>query len=533
VVEGKNQMTDSATQLQDASFDEEWDVIVVGFGFAGGAAAIAAHDAGARVLLIEKMPDPGGISICSGGGIRTITDFEPGLAYLKQTAGGDIPDDVLETIARGMTTLEPYFRKLAEVNDAEITLRNRGGNYPFRGHDALGMLEVASIPGFNAAVEYPQVRGRALGPNVFKLLEDNIRHRHIEVRLDTSAERLITGTDGAVTGLIVNNKTQGKRRLAARRGVVLATGGFEASPEMQHRYWQLRPVLPAATRGNTGDGIRMAQALGADLWHMWHFHGSYGFRHPDPKYPFAIRLKRLPDWNPTVTEPEVQMSWIVLDRHGRRFMNEYAPYYQDTGHRPFDAFDPITQTFANIPAFLVVDEEGRKQYPLGQAVINDRAFEPYEWSKDNLREVENGVLTRLDSVEQLAAHIGADPIVLAESLARWNAACERGIDTDHGRPAGGMTPVRTAPFYVGEVWPLVNNTQGGPIHDAQQRVLNSFGEPIPRLYEAGELGSIWSYLYLGGGNLGECFVTGRIAGDAAARQTDWNFAENVNDRKIA
>jgi succinate dehydrogenase/fumarate reductase flavoprotein subunit len=502
------------------AFDEQWDVIVVGFGFAGGAAAIAAHDAGAKVLLIEKMPDPGGISICSGGGVRAILDYEPGLAYLKATSGGDVPDDVLATMARGMTELEPYFRKLAEVNGAEIVMRQRGGNYPFPGHDALGMLEVATIPGFDAVRDYPQVRGRALGPNVFKLLEDNIRHRKIEVRLNTAAERLITGVDGAVNGLVINT-AQGKRRLAAKRGVILATGGFEAAPEMQHHYWQLRPVMPAATRGNTGDGIRMAQALGADLWHMWHFHGSYGFRHPDPKYPFAIRLKRLPDWNPTVDEPHVQMSWIVLDKRGRRFMNEYAPYYQDTGHRPFDAFDPIAQEFANIPAFLVVDEEGRKQYPLGQAVINDRAFEPYEWSKDNLKEVANGVLTKLDSVEALAKHIGADLDVLMESLARWNEACDTGVDQDYRRPAGGMTPVRTAPFYVGEVWPLVNNTQGGPIHDARQRVLNSFGEPIPRLYEAGELGSIWSYLYLGGGNLGECFVTGRIAGAEAAGLPSW------------
>lgn len=147
----------SATQLSEsAAFDETWDVIVVGFGFAGGAAAIAAHDAGARVLLIEKMPDPGGISICSGGGVRAILDYEPGLAYLKATSGGDVPGDVLATIARGMTELEPYFQDLAKVNGAQIVMRQRGGNYPFEGHDALGMLEVASIPDFDAAKEYPQ-----------------------------------------------------------------------------------------------------------------------------------------------------------------------------------------------------------------------------------------------------------------------------------------------------------------------------------------------------------------------------------------
>jgi predicted oxidoreductase len=78
-------------------------------------------------------------------------------------------------------------------------------------------------------------------------------------------------------------------------------------------------------------------------------------------------------------------------------------------------------------------------------------------------------------------------------------------------------PIATPPFYFGEVWPVVSNTQGGPVHDERQRVLDPFGEPIPGLYVAGELGSIWGYLYLSGGNLAECFITGRIAGEVAAR----------------
>ena len=67
---------------------------------------------------------------------------------------------------------------------------------------------------------------------------------------------------------------------------------------MQRQFWQEKPVLNAAYMGNTGDGIRMAQDVGAALWHMWHYHGVYGFKHPDPGYPFGIRPKRLPDWIP-------------------------------------------------------------------------------------------------------------------------------------------------------------------------------------------------------------------------------------------
>jgi len=504
-------------------FDEVWDVLVVGFGFAGGASAIAAHDAGARVLLIEKQPDPGGISICAGGGIRTIVEPAGARAYLRETVGPDVPDDVLDAVAQGMAGLEDYFRDLAKVNGAEIAVHRRPANYPFPGYDAFGTVEVLSIPGFDPRAEYPQVRGRLRGPNVFKLVHDNVRARGIEVRPNTAAEKLILGRDGEVLGAeIVQEGT--RKRIAARRGVILACGGFEASPELQRKYWQIRPVLPVATRGNTGDGIRMAQAAGADLWHMWHFHGSYGFRHPDPAYPYGLRVKKVPDWTPGLKEPDVRMSWIVLDRQGRRFMNEYQPYLQDTGHRPLDQYDAQTQRFPRIPAFLVLDEEGRKLYPLGQTVLNDRTVEPYEWSDDNLKEVGNGILKRADSVEELAALIGADVATLTDSLARWNASVAAGEDRDHARPSGSLFPVTNPPFYVGELWPVVSNTQGGPAHDARQRVVNAHGAPIPRLYEAGELGSIWGFLYLGAGNLAECFVTGQIAGRDAAQQSPWTVS---------
>lgn len=504
-------------------FDEVWDVLVVGFGFAGGASAIAAHDAGARVLLIEKQPDPGGISICAGGGIRTIVEPAGARAYLRETVGPDVPDEVLDAVAQGMAGLEDYFRDLAKANGAEIAVHRRPANYPFPGFDAFGTVEVLSIPGFDPRAEYPQVRGRLRGPNVFKLVHDNVRTRGIEVRLNTAAEKLILGRDGEVLGAeIVQEGT--RKRIAARRGVILASGGFEASPELQRKYWQIRPVLPVATRGNTGDGIRMAQAAGADLWHMWHFHGSYGFRHPDPAYPYGLRVKKVPDWTPGLKEPDVRMSWIVLDRQGRRFMNEYQPYLQDTGHRPLDQYDAQTQRFPRIPAFLVIDEEGRKLYPLGQTVLNDRTVEPYEWSDDNLKEVGNGLLKRADSVEELAALIGADVATLTDSLARWNASVAGGEDRDHARPSGSLFPVTNPPFYVGELWPVVSNTQGGPAHDARQRVVNAHGAPIPRLYEAGELGSIWGFLYLGAGNLAECFVTGQIAGRDAAQQSPWTIS---------
>ncbi len=501
-------------------FDEEFDVVVVGYGFAGGAAAIAASDAGARVLLLEKMPDPGGISICAGGGLRIAASFDDALAYLRATNAGTTPDAVLQAFCRGLVELEPYFRKLAALSQAKLVLKDRECNYGFPGYQSFQFIEVESVPGFDPRRDYPYARSLRNGPYVFKVVQDNVNSRRIEVRLATSAARLIT-LDGEVVG-VRTTSAGGERSIKAARAVVLACGGFEANHEMQRHYWQFNPVLSAASLANTGDGIRMAMEAGAGLWHMWHFHGSYGFRHPDPGYPVGIRMKRLPDWRPGGAPPGVKMSWILLSQAGRRFMNECPPYAQDTGHRPLDFFDPITQTFPSVPCHVLVDDEGRKMYPLAKMVFNDRNARYYDWSDDNLKEVELGILQKAESVRELAAKMKVPEAVLSATLERWNAQCAKGLDDDFSRPPTTMVPVKTPPFFFGQVWPIVSNTQGGPVHDALQRVLNPFGERIPRLYEAGELGSLWGHLYLSGGNLSECFITGRIAGGEAARLPRWD-----------
>ena len=95
---------------------------------------------------------------------------------------------------------------------------------------------------------------------------------------------------------------------------------------------------------------------------------------------------------------------------------------------------------------------------------------------------------------------------------RTNTLCASGSDDDFQRPAGSMAPIKSPPFYGAPVWATLSNTQGGPVHDAQQRVIDVYGKPIPRLYSAGELGSSFGHLYLSGGNIAECMVTGRIAG---------------------
>ena len=489
---------------------ETFDVVVVGFGYAGGVAAIAAHDAGARVLLIEKQADPGGISVTSAGGVRCTRQPEEALAYLLATNGGTTPEPVLRALADGMAEMEAFVGGLAGEVGATAAMRPAGGNYPLPGADSFGFVNVDDVPGFEPSRDLPHVRGAAAGARLFKVVQDNVMRRGIELRLGVAAERLIT--EG---GTVIGVQAAGAA-IAARGGVVLATGGFEGSAELQRQFWSMNPVLSAAVRSNVGDGLRLAQSVGAQLWHMWHYHGSYGFAHPAADYPFGIRLKRLPDWrSDQCLRENVTMSWILLDRSGRRFMNEYEPYMQDTGHRALEGFDFARLGNTRIPALLVVDADGYRRYALSAPTWHD-AEVAGRYREHSPRNFDDAILRSFETLDALATAFELDAGVLKASIAAWNALVQSGEEDRFGRPVQGRDPILTPPFRAAPVVPIVSNTQGGPAHDAGQRVLNAFGAPIVGLYEAGEIGSVFGHIYMSGGNLAECFVGGRIAGRHAA-----------------
>jgi succinate dehydrogenase/fumarate reductase flavoprotein subunit len=504
-----------------------FDIVVVGYGAAGAVAAIEAARGGARVLLVEKMRQPGGISILSAGGIRVCFDADEGFRYLQHTCGGRTPDDVLRALADGMAAVPDYLRELARIDGARVKVEAAVGNYPFPGCDALGYAEIESIPGFGEP-EGPQAKGyldaRPLRPGcfLFKVLADHVDHHaaagRIEVWTSTRVERLLQRPGGEVVGVTLRREGGASMQVFARRGVILACGGFEADEEMKRQYLVSAPVLAGSFRGNTGDGIRMAQAAGADLWHMWHYHGPYGMRHPDPDFPLGLYVKLLPMWTPErTTRPMPKMAWIIVDQAARRYVDEYPPYMSDTGVRQFDHYDPKAAAHTRLPSFLIFDEAGRKLYPIGRSITNDPdAY--YEWSADNSREIESGLLVRADTLEALAHELGLDGEALAATVARWNADAAAGIDREFGRRPESMVPLTTPPFYAARLWPVVINTQGGPVHDARQRVLDPFGAPLPRLYTAGEIGSVFGHVYMAGGNLAECFVGGRHAAREALQQ---------------
>ena len=490
------------------SWDLESDVVIVGYGYAGAVASIAAHDSGARVLLLEKQQRFGGISITSGGGAAVAEDAEMALEYLIRTNLNTTPVEVLRAYAEGLVWLPDYLHELGKINGARFdeSGRERGGTYPFPGGETLGSIKVSEIPGFSA---YPWLRGLRGGARLFKLVEDNVNARKIETRFGIAARQLLTDDSGQVVGLLaaVNGH---EIAIRSRRTVILACGGFEFSSQFKLQHFELQPVYGVCGTGNTGDGIVMAQELGASLWHMWHFHGGYGFKFPE--YPIAFRNSIAGPRKP------IKLGWIVVNRTARRFMNEYQRASQDTGARALGTYEPEIQDFPNVPCFLIFDDAARRMGPIAQPIADSSEL-LYDWSTDNAREVDRGWITKGETLSHLASQLGLPATQLEATVDQWNTACKSGSDPDFGRLKENMVPVSTPPFFGIPAWPLVSNTQGGPVHDSRQRVLDALHKPIPRLYACGELGSLFGHLYLESGNNAECFIGGRIAGEAAAAET--------------
>lgn len=144
----------------------------------------------------------------------------------------------------------------------------------------------------------------------------------------------------------------------------------------------------------------------------------------------------------------------------------------------------------------------------------------YDWSHDNRKEIERGWIKQAPNVQTMAAELSVDAKTLAASIDTWNKAANSGCDTEFGRTKS-LQPLADGTLYAMELVPSMLNTQGGPRRNELAEVLRPNGKPIDRLYSAGEMGSIFGYLYQGTGNIGECFAFGRIAAREALTKAPW------------
>ncbi|MEX7473635.1 FAD-dependent oxidoreductase [Mycobacterium adipatum] len=539
-------MTDSVGP-RGPQWDSETDVVVLGSGGAGLAAALTAAASGAAVAIYEKAATVGGTTAVSGG-ITWIpahdrlagADLSVGdaLKYLEAQSLGAMDRELVETFVRTGPAMLNYLEQhsdlrfdiaegfpdykpelpggrpgggrslaaapfdLAELGEWGARITAFPVDFSNVGIDAETKARIHAT--VDESLTEPCVAGTALIAGLLKGLLD----RGVEPVTEARAVELLGSADGIV-GVRINHG--GKDiRVRARRAVILATGGFEWDPGLVEAY--LRGPMRGAVSppNNTGDGLRMAMAHGADLANMgeawWvpivQIPGDTLGGKPRSR---SVRLER--------TRPRS----IIVNRAGKRFLNEAGEYNSMAG--PFHHLDPRAG-YLNDPAWIVFDAQHLKRY--GFLGIDPDGPAP-EWFNES------------PTLEQLADKIGVDPAGLVGTVDAWNSNVEQEHDPDFGRGASAydgywgdptaaspalqtLGPLDTAPFYAVPVAIGAMGTKGGPRTDRDGRVLHVSGKVIPGLFAAGNaMAGVTGKAYGGaGGTLGPAMTFGYRSGYAAA-----------------
>ena len=462
------------------SWDEQTDVVVVGSGIAGLAAAIEARQAGAKVDVLEKMPLTGGNTRISDGGVAA-----PGTDLQKQMGVQDSPDLFYEDMLKaGLGLNHPELvRVLADQAAAAVawTIRVLGVRYQDRLDRSGGHSVARSVTTHSHS-----------GVDFIKAQIQKLRKLDVAVRTRCRLDRLIGDGRGGVAGVTVQagwrfpGKDAGETQtIRARRGVVLATGGF--GNDMGFRMLQ-NPRLNDSVnstnhRGATAEGLVAALALGAAPVHLsWIQMGPWACA-DEAGYGRGSRFASY----------SVYPAGILVDpATGGRIVNEWGDRRQRA--------DAILET--GRICIGIVDAEGARLDAESLSLC-----------------LSGGKVRAYERLTDLAAACGMPPGALEKTVQDYNRMAAAGGRDAFGKSfdKGGVRPLATPPFYAIRLWPKVHYTPGGVAIDARTRVLDLQGCPIPGLYAAGEVcGGIHGASRLGSCALTECLVFGRVAGQEAA-----------------
>lgn len=489
----------SYTFADTVAWNAEYDVVVVGFGGAGGIASIYAADAGARVLLCDSAPEGD-----EGGNTRfaaqmCVSGDDPDKLYQYYKDGlywhYDIDEATLRAYTDGLCDMENLM-KYIDAEEPTVLIPN-------------GSVVTPEYPEFNeiggdTVVEWFVHKGM-FDSALWKTIRSAVEKRadSIDVWLESPAVHMVQDPQ-TKTVVGVEIQRDGRSVLVhAKNGVVLSCGGFENNPAMIQDYIGAVRLTPFGTTYNMGDGIKFGREVGADMWHMEAYE-SIGILSGNAWATDTGRLafeKKVGGGNPLSLESgDYGVGGIMLvGDDGKRFIDENAK----SRHGHVYSNGVWRMPVANYAPHLVFDQE---QYELLDA-------------DGYLTEDRKAKLVSAETAEELAGLIGADPAVLAQTIADFNFYAENGRDYHLGRDPESMRAL-TGTLYAAEFRPGVLNTQGGPRRNANAEVLDVQGNPIPHLYSAGELGGICAFQYNSGGNLGECMVFGKIAGTNAAAEKE-------------
>ena len=539
----------------------EFDVVVVGSGAAGMAAALTAAHHGLRVVVIEKTDRFGGSTARSGGGLwlpgnevlrkagvrdtpgraraylayvagdgvtqarqRALLDHGPAmLAFVRASTPVDfawVPGyaDYYPEAPGGLAqgrSIEPVpldgrvlGAELARLNPAYapapngITITQADYRWLSLGpRHPRAMLATAKILGRMARTRLLRQPMLSLGQALAAGLRAGLLAREVPVWLGTPMTGLQM-TDGRVTGVEVTRDGR-PALIRAGRGVVLAAGGFEHNEQMRRRY-QRQPIgteWTTGAAGNTGDAITAGDAAGAALDLMddaW-----WGPSIPLSGGPyFCLAERSLP-------------GCLLVNGAGQRFVNESAPYV-DAVHAMYDGH---CDAVPHIPSWLITDQRYRNSYVF--AGLPPRKPLPRRWYAA-------GAVHRAPTVAELADQVGIDPAALAKTVVRFNEFAQAGRDEDfhrgnsaydryysdpRRRPNPCLAPLDTPPFYAVKIVPGDLGTKGGLRTDERARVLRADGTPIAGLYAAGNTSAaVMGHSYAGAGaTIGPAMTFGYLA----------------------
>jgi 3-oxosteroid 1-dehydrogenase len=542
------------TSPQQGSDANEFDVIVLGTGAAGLSAAVTAGALGARVALLEKNDMVGGTSAWSGGHVWVPNN--PRMLDIGIEDSAELAFDYIMSLSRG-TMQEHLVRRYVEAGPQMVEFMDkhagtefyavpfpdyhpeRHGGQPvggrtiecplfafadlgewadkvtpspyYAGHVTMSETPIgAAVPPVVPPEEIAR-RGlrneRGMGQGLVGRLLKACLDLGIEPRLSHRATELVW-EDGKVRGVRATTP-EGETTIRSRRGVILATGGFDFNEEYKQAFLKGPLTHSVAIETNTGDGLKMAMQARAMLGNM-----REAFWSTIAEVPTSVNSKGRALISGDRTRPRS----IIVNKWGKRFGNEAANYNMFSG--TFFHEDSYRYEYENLPCWLIFDNEYLRRYG---TVSTPPAETAPEW------------LPASETLEGLAKQIDVDPEGLVETVERWNRNAAAGHDPDFhrgdsafdrwwgdpnakGTVEGTVGPLDRPPFYAVQVRVGAVGTKGGPRTDVDARVLDLDGEPIDGFYAAGNAmaGPLGSAYPGGGSTLGPAMIFGYLAGRHAA-----------------
>jgi len=434
---------------------ESTEVVVIGAGASGMSAALEAHEAGLKVILLEKMPYVGGNTVRATAGMNAVVNEED---------QADFIEDILKSgHAEGNPRMIEILAK--EGKDSLMWLIGLGAD----------LSDVGILAGHSKARTYRPAGGKPVGNEIVRVLKDAIDQSAVDLRIEHKALKVLLDAQGETKGVEVEDLT-GKKYTIEAENVIIATGGFGGSPETFVHYNQkLKGYHTTNAPSATGDFITLVEDLDVQLVDM-----SYIQTHPTVS----------PQYGVLITEAIRGNGGILVNNLGHRFADELK-------NRDFLSEDILAQPDKEV--YLIFNEAIRQSLS---------ASDDY---------IDMNLVIAAPDVEALAALLRIDTKSLEETLLRYNNFVVTGVDSDFQRQSLQVS-LAEGPFYAIQVTPAVHYSMGGILINENAEVLSVSGEPIKGLYASGEAtGGIHGLNRLGGNSLLDAVVFGRIAGRSVAK----------------